>query len=34
MDPTFATRRFVAPVDVDTMVFDWGVIKWLSERYE
>ena len=23
--------RFVRPVDVETMVFDWGVIKWLSE---
>lgn len=26
-----AARRFVRPVDVETMVFDWGVIKWLSE---
>lgn len=26
-----ATRRFVAPDDVETMVFDWGVLKWLSE---
>lgn len=28
---TTGTRRFVAPSDVETMVFDWGVIKWLSE---
>jgi oxalate decarboxylase/phosphoglucose isomerase-like protein (cupin superfamily) len=26
-----ADRRFVAPEDVETMVFDWGVLKWLSE---
>jgi oxalate decarboxylase/phosphoglucose isomerase-like protein (cupin superfamily) len=24
-------RRFVTPADVETMVFDWGTIKWLSE---
>jgi oxalate decarboxylase/phosphoglucose isomerase-like protein (cupin superfamily) len=24
-------RRFVTPVDVETQVFDWGTIKWLSE---
>jgi oxalate decarboxylase/phosphoglucose isomerase-like protein (cupin superfamily) len=24
-------KRFVAPDDVETMVFDWGTIKWLSE---
>jgi len=24
-------RRFVAPADVETQVFDWGSIKWLSE---
>jgi oxalate decarboxylase/phosphoglucose isomerase-like protein (cupin superfamily) len=24
-------RRFVAPDDVETMMFDWGTIKWLSE---
>ena len=24
-------RRFVTPGDVETMVFDWGTIKWLSE---
>ncbi len=23
--------RFVRPSDVETMVFDWGTIKWLSE---
>ncbi len=23
--------RFVKPSDVETMVFDWGTIKWLSE---
>jgi len=25
-------RRFVSPDDVETMLFDWGTIKWLSER--
>ena len=25
-------QRFVTPDDVETMVFDWGTIKWLSER--
>jgi oxalate decarboxylase/phosphoglucose isomerase-like protein (cupin superfamily) len=24
-------KRFVAPDDVETQVFDWGTIKWLSE---
>lgn len=24
-------RRFVKPADVETQVFDWGTIKWLSE---
>jgi oxalate decarboxylase/phosphoglucose isomerase-like protein (cupin superfamily) len=24
-------RRFVSPDDVETQVFDWGSIKWLSE---
>lgn len=24
-------RRFVSPNDVETQVFDWGAIKWLSE---
>jgi oxalate decarboxylase/phosphoglucose isomerase-like protein (cupin superfamily) len=24
-------RRFVKPDDVETQVFDWGTIKWLSE---
>ena len=23
--------RFVTPPDVETMVFDWGTIKWMSE---
>ena len=31
MDTARPARRFVAPVDVETMVFDWGVLKWLSE---
>ena len=31
MESTSGGRRFVAPVDVETMVFDWGVLKWLSE---
>ena len=26
-----AGRRFVTPADVETLVFDWGTIKWLSE---
>jgi oxalate decarboxylase/phosphoglucose isomerase-like protein (cupin superfamily) len=26
-----AGRRFVAPSEVETQVFDWGTIKWLSE---
>lgn len=24
-------RRFVTPADVETQIFDWGTIKWLSE---
>jgi len=24
-------KRFVEPDDVETQVFDWGMIKWLSE---
>ena len=24
-------RRFVLPKDVETQVFEWGLIKWLSE---
>ena len=24
-------KRFVAPHEVETLVFDWGTIKWLSE---
>ena len=31
METDAADRRFVAPEDVETMVFDWGVLKWLSE---
>ncbi len=27
----FAGRRFVRSSDVETQVFDWGTIKWLSE---
>ena len=26
-----AGRRFVTPASVETQVFDWGTIKWLSE---
>jgi oxalate decarboxylase/phosphoglucose isomerase-like protein (cupin superfamily) len=26
-----AGRRFVRPDDVETQLFDWGTIKWLSE---
>jgi oxalate decarboxylase/phosphoglucose isomerase-like protein (cupin superfamily) len=26
-----AGKRFVRPDDVETQVFDWGMIKWLSE---
>ena len=29
--PELAGRRFVKPQDVETMIFDWGTIKWLSE---
>lgn len=25
------SKRFVSPEDVETQVFDWGTIKWLSE---
>ncbi len=28
---TAATKRFITPDDVETQVFDWGTIKWLSE---
>lgn len=28
---TAPTRRFISPDDVETQVFDWGTIKWLSE---
>lgn len=31
MESASELRRFVAPGDVETMVFDWGVLKWLSE---
>jgi oxalate decarboxylase/phosphoglucose isomerase-like protein (cupin superfamily) len=24
-------KRFVSPEDVETQVFDWGTLKWLSE---
>ncbi len=27
----FQGLRFVHPSDVETMVFDWGTIKWMSE---
>ena len=27
----FPGRRFIQPSDVETMVFDWGTIKWMSE---
>lgn len=30
-ESAIAAQRFVRPVDVETMVFEWGVIKWLSE---
>lgn len=26
-----ADKRFVRPEDVETLVFDWGTLKWLSE---
>jgi oxalate decarboxylase/phosphoglucose isomerase-like protein (cupin superfamily) len=26
-----AGKRFVTPDDVDTQVFDWGALKWMSE---
>ena len=29
--PSLAGRRFVNPATVETQVFDWGTIKWLSE---
>ncbi len=28
---TAPTRRFITPDEVETQVFDWGSIKWLSE---
>jgi oxalate decarboxylase/phosphoglucose isomerase-like protein (cupin superfamily) len=28
---TATTKRFITPDDVETQVFDWGTIKWLSE---
>jgi oxalate decarboxylase/phosphoglucose isomerase-like protein (cupin superfamily) len=31
MSTESALRRFVTPEDVETMVFAWGNIKWLSE---
>jgi oxalate decarboxylase/phosphoglucose isomerase-like protein (cupin superfamily) len=30
--PEVLGRRFVKPAEVETQVFDWGTIKWLSER--
>ena len=29
--PDLRGCRFIRPDDVETMVFDWGTIKWLSE---
>jgi hypothetical protein len=29
--PELPGQRFVRPADVETQVFDWGTIKWLSE---
>lgn len=29
---TVGDKRFVSPDEVETMLFDWGTIKWLSER--
>ena len=29
--PELPGARFVRPADVETQVFDWGTIKWLSE---
>jgi oxalate decarboxylase/phosphoglucose isomerase-like protein (cupin superfamily) len=29
--PELSGRRFVQPADVETQVFGWGTIKWLSE---
>ena len=29
--PELPGQRFVSPADVETQVFDWGTIKWLSE---
>lgn len=29
--PDLPGLRFVRPSDVETMVFDWGTIKWMSE---
>ncbi len=28
---TDGKKRFVAPEDVETQVFDWGMLKWMSE---
>lgn len=28
---TEQARRFITPNDVETQVFDWGTIKWMSE---
>jgi oxalate decarboxylase/phosphoglucose isomerase-like protein (cupin superfamily) len=29
--PEHQGKRFVKPAEVETQVFDWGTIKWLSE---
>jgi oxalate decarboxylase/phosphoglucose isomerase-like protein (cupin superfamily) len=29
--PKFAGNRFISPSKVETQIFDWGSIKWLSE---
>lgn len=29
--PDFPGRRFVRSSDVETMLFEWGTIKWMSE---
>jgi oxalate decarboxylase/phosphoglucose isomerase-like protein (cupin superfamily) len=26
-----ARQRFISPDDVETQIFDWGMLKWLSE---
>lgn len=29
--PDFSGLRYIHPSDVETMIFDWGTIKWMSE---